>query len=304
MLGLPFLAAILPPVAVPVMPAIETQSESSGMRQGHEARSIVATSPLSPSIAAEAGRQPTAPGVEPGPTTVASGQRSHPDGISWPMWILSVYAIGVSVMFVRLAMGFALCRRMIRSSDFDERTGLPIEGPVSVELRERLRRIGVVVGTSPAISVPLTVGWLHPRILLPDGWRCWSPAKLDAALAHELAHVERRDTLLTLLAAVNVCVYWFHPLAWMLRRRLASLAEHACDDLAITWTGQRTQYARHLLEFARSIAVDRARLVATGLSMADGGDLRTRIGAILDRHRSWPVLWDVDSSRRCPLRPP
>ncbi len=55
--------------------------------------------------------------------------------------------------------------------------------------------------------------------------------------------------------------------------RLAALAERACDDLAMTWTGQRAQYARYLLEFARSMAEGRGRGVLAGLSMADGGDL-------------------------------
>ena len=200
----------------------------------------------------------------------------------WSSWILAVYLIGALLMLGRLALGFALCHRMIRSSNLP---GLPVEHVCSPELQDRLHRVAVILGTSPATAVPLTVGWLRPRILLPDGWRAWSTAKRDAALAHELAHVERRDTLITLVGAINLCVYWFHPLAWLLRRRLASLAEHACDDLAITWTGQRRQYARHLLEFARSMAGHRALLGTGGLSMADGGDLRSRIGAILDQHR-------------------
>ncbi len=280
MLGLPFLTAILPGVAIPVMPVVAMRPELSRMRAGGPAnRPIVASPPVANSTAAGGIPETT------GPTTVASLVAPAPDRIPWTIWIVSAYAVGLSVMLGRLALGFALCRRMIRSSDFPDGLGLPPEGACSWELRERLRRGHVAVGTSPTTSVPLTVGWLQPRILLPDGWRSWKPAKLDAALAHELAHIERRDTLLTLLGAINLCVYWFHPLAWLLRRRLASLAEHACDDLAITWTGHRTQYARHLLEFARSMAGDRARPAPGGLSMADGGDLRTRIGAILDRHR-------------------
>ncbi len=197
------------------------------------------------------------------------------------MWVLAVYLAGVAVMLGRLALGFVLCRRTIAASDFGDGS----EITAAAVLAERIRRARVVVGTCPATRVPLAVGWLRPRILLPDGWREWEPAKRDAALAHELAHVERRDTLLTLIGALNLCVYWFHPLAWLLRHRLASLAEHACDDLAIAWTGRRTQYARHLLDFARTLAGDRARLAAVALSMADGGDLRSRIGAILDRDR-------------------
>ncbi len=280
MLALPFLTSILPGVAIPVLPAIAMRPEPARMpAREPQDRPIVASTPVATRAVAAAIPRPT------GATSVAVEVARPTDRTSWPLCILWAYLVGVSVMLGRLALGFALCRTMIRSSEIRDGTGLPLEGSCSEELRERLRRGRVAVGTTPSTSVPLTVGWLRSRILLPEGWRAWGPAKLDAALAHELAHVERRDTLLTLLGAVNLCVYWFHPLAWLLRRRLASLAEHACDDLAITWTGQRAQYARHLLEFARSMAGDRARLAPGGLSMADGGDLRTRIGAILDRHR-------------------
>ena len=89
--------------------------------------------------------------------------------------------------------------------------------------------------------------------------RSWDPAKRNAALAHESRSVEQRTPLLTLIAALNLCVYWFHPLAWLLRFRLASLAEHACDDLAIAWTGRRGRTPRRLLEFAKTIAADTSR---------------------------------------------
>jgi beta-lactamase regulating signal transducer with metallopeptidase domain len=267
---------------VPILPAVAARP---AMDQPHDGERPVA--PIAaPPIASEPIARPLEPTSNPATQTSVTPP-THP--FSWPEWLLAVYLAGVVVMLGRLALGFALYRRTIAASQFSNGADIT-DSPI---LADRIRRAWVVVGTCPTTRVPLAVGWLHPRILLPDGWQQWDPAKRDAALAHELAHVERRDTLLTLIGALNLCVYWFHPLAWLLRHRLASLAEHACDDLAIAWTGRRTQYARHLLEFAKTIAGDRDRLAATALSMADGGDLRSRIGAILDRDRpaARPLGW-------------
>lgn len=279
MLALPVLAGLLPRLGMGVLPADPGGTRAE--RAVDVAPHVPKVAPM-PTVASPApmvaGPQPT--GVAPQPVPVSTSVR-----FSWPVCGLVVYLAGFAVMLGRLALGFALCRRMVAACGPRDRSGTE-DVPESSPLAGRIRRAGVVVQTCRATQVPLTVGWLRRRILLPEGWRDWDPARLDAALAHELAHVERRDTLITLIGAINLCVYWFHPLAWLLRRRLASLAEHACDDLAVAWTGQRAEYARHLLDFARSLAGEGARLAGTpALSMADGGDLRSRIGAILDRDR-------------------
>jgi beta-lactamase regulating signal transducer with metallopeptidase domain len=103
---------------------------------------------------------------------------------------------------------------------------------------------------SDRVTVPVTMGWLRPCILLPLDWRDWPPDKLDAVLAHEGAHVRRHDGLIAALAHVNRCIFWFHPLAWMLEHRLALLAEQACDESAVATLGDCNRYAHFLLEMA------------------------------------------------------
>ena len=90
-----------------------------------------------------------------------------------------------------------------------------------------LQRNGVVVGSSAALRVPMTLGWIRPRILLPECSQLWRSTGLEAVLAHELTHIQRRDYLFTLDGALNQCIYWFHPLALFLPRTLAALSEHA-----------------------------------------------------------------------------
>ena len=118
----------------------------------------------------------------------------------------------------------------------------------------------VQVEESDCTQVPLTTGALRMRLVLPVEWRTWSPEKLEAVLAHELAHAQRRDPLISLIAAINKCIFWFHPLSWWLERRLALLAEHAADDSALAGSRDSQSYARMVLEFASSLQ-QRRRLI-------------------------------------------
>jgi uncharacterized protein (TIGR03435 family) len=131
----------------------------------------------------------------------------------------------------------------------------------------------------------MTAGWLRPRILLPPEWHQWDRETMDAVLAHERAHARRRDGVVSLIAGINRCIFWFHPLAWFLEKRLALLAEEACDEMTVARTGDRTGYAYLLLDMAEKVNVSRGRLSGCALSMAATSHLRRRIEALLDEHR-------------------
>ena len=134
----------------------------------------------------------------------------------------------------------------------------------------------------PLIRVPVALGVIRPRILLPSDWNAWSAEKLQAVIAHEQTHIQRADGAVIFLAELNRCLYWFHPVAWWLRSQLGQLAETACDDAAIDCTGDRATYARHLLEVASAVSDRRGRLTPVGISMARRSNVETRINAILD----------------------
>jgi beta-lactamase regulating signal transducer with metallopeptidase domain len=139
---------------------------------------------------------------------------------------------------------------------------------------------------SDAISSPITWGVWRPVILLPAAASTWSNTQRDAALAHERAHIARRDWAVH-LAVWSVCaVFWFHPLVWLARRALVREAEHAADD-AVLATGVRpSDYAALLLSLART----RTPPAALGAGPSWAGD---RVRAVLDVRprcaRRWPV---------------
>jgi len=135
--------------------------------------------------------------------------------------------------------------------------------------------------STPEISTPLVFSGLRSVILLPETWSAWSPAKLRAVLLHELAHVERRDGWVMAAMSLTTTMFWFHPLAWLVRSRLMTLAEMACDDHAVREGRDRESYAEALLEIARS-GQGKRTLPATLPAMARTARVAGRIERILE----------------------
>ncbi|HLK67623.1 MAG TPA: TonB family protein [Bryobacteraceae bacterium] len=186
---------------------------------------------------------------------------------SWHVMLAFVYGAGALISLLRLAYGYAFTRRLLREAR-------PVDGEIC---------------ESSWISVPMTVGWLRPKILLPPTWRDWDETKLEVVLAHERCHVRRADWAIAGVAAINRSLFWFHPLAWWLERILGSLAEHAADDAALLETVSRAQYAEVLLDMAAAVSSSRGRTVWEAMAMAKTTEVHMRIDRILDETRQIPA---------------
>ena len=84
---------------------------------------------------------------------------------------------------------------------------------------------------SAAIPVPLVVGLLRPRILLPE--RELSPEQWEGVLTHELVHWRRHDLWIKWLAVLARAVHWFNPAVWWLVCRLEQDCELSCDEQTV-----------------------------------------------------------------------
>ncbi len=180
-----------------------------------------------------------------------------PQLMDWRESMLSIYVLGVCVLLLRLAMGTCGAYRLMHQARC-------VQGHL----------------TSSSCLSPITVGWLHAVTILPDGWGEWAQAKLDTVLAHENEHVRRHDPLFQWLALLNRAVFWFHPLAWWLERKLAALSEEACDMAVLERGHDPRDYSEYLLDLARSVTGARKRLRVLGMAMP-GCFLPQRIQKIL-----------------------
>lgn len=155
---------------------------------------------------------------------------------------------------------------------------------LSLRLRTAVRlREGVY--QSEWARTPFLFGVIRPRIILP-----FSLAEEDAAfvIAHEQAHLRRRDHWVKPLAFLLLSVYWFHPLLWLAWFLLCRDIELACDERVIRGMSreERAGYSQALLACS---ARGRGKPVCP-LAFGEAG-VRERVKAALSYRK--PAVWVV-----------
>jgi beta-lactamase regulating signal transducer with metallopeptidase domain len=195
--------------------------------------------------------------------------------LPWNVIAAAIYLLTTFFFLARFLTGVVWSRKLVRSSETIAQPST-IATLVSVAGRHAPR-----LAASEWISVPLTVGALRPTILLPSNWQEWDTHKLEAVLAHELSHVVRRDPLTQRLALLYRSIFWFSPLAWWLNRHIATLAEQASDEAALSGGADQKRYARTLLDFFGALQTTPRRIRWQGVSMARTGQAEKRLERIL-----------------------
>jgi bla regulator protein blaR1 len=133
----------------------------------------------------------------------------------------------------------------------------------------------LLTGSSTELGV---FGVFHPVLLLPaDVADRLSLVQLQAVVAHELAHVRRRDNLWAATHAVVQAIFWFNPLIWWLGGRLVAEREQACDEAVLAQGADAADYAASILAVCRYYACAPQACLAG----AAGADLTQRIAAIM-----------------------
>ena len=110
------------------------------------------------------------------------------------------------------------------------------------------------LGISPTVATPTAIGYLHPAVVVPAGFReCVDADEWDAVVAHECAHLARLDDWAKALQSAALRLCWWLPGLWILGRALDLERELASDEHAACESGSR-RYAACLLR----LATDRA----------------------------------------------
>jgi beta-lactamase regulating signal transducer with metallopeptidase domain/HEAT repeat protein len=216
-------------------------------------------------------------------TATASSDASGETGYGWPTVISALWAAVAVALLVRLKLRHDRLHRMLADRQ-------PVtEGPLPGRLAEMRRNAGiwhpVFLSTAPGCPGPLALGTreicVPPRFL----------AELDdeeqrAALAHELAHVARRDPVWHLVAGVIEAIGFFQPLNRVARIRMREAAEYLADDWAVRQTGARLGLAKCLAQVASWVSPGTDAIPTGTLAMAEGGSpLLLRVQRLLDEPR-------------------
>jgi uncharacterized protein (TIGR03435 family) len=138
---------------------------------------------------------------------------------------------------------------------------------------------GLTAVTAQAAVEPGIFGILRPVLVLPAGIHDrLTPPQFNAVIAHELAHVRRRDNLWSALHMLTETLFWYHPFVWMIGARLITERERACDEAALAQGIETSVYASGVIEVCRYY-VESPLACAAGIS---GGELKARLRQILD----------------------
>ncbi len=118
-----------------------------------------------------------------------------------------------------------------------------------LRLRHRLAEavpVGENVWVCDHIASPFLLGLMHPRIYLPSSL---DPQTAASVIAHEHAHLVRRDPIWKAVGFVLLALYWFHPLVWVAYILFCRDMELACDARATRdfSPAERKTYAEALL---------------------------------------------------------
>lgn len=133
---------------------------------------------------------------------------------------------------------------------------------------------------SEFVSSPFVFGLVKPKIYLPSGMDEVTAAHV---LAHERAHLVRRDHWWKVLAFVLLTVYWFSPLVWLAYVLLCRDIELACDEKVVRTMDapQRADYSQSLL----SCAVQGRRIAVCPLAFGEG-NIKARVKNVLSCKRT------------------
>lgn len=238
-------AAVVSPAQAPAQaPPLQTVAQAPGGPPTVEHR-IVRHRTGELEITAIRQRQ-AGPAVPPTPPIAAAP--GAPAGLTpWPMVLLGLWALGAAIALGRLAFAAHRLRKQLHG-----RRDV-IEDPVLESFLTLCSKAGLKkrprLTASAHLRSPIALG--RREICLPErAVDSLTPQQQHGMLAHEMAHLLRRDPLWTVGVAVAEAVLWFQPLNHLARRKIQEVAEYQCDDWAARQAGTGVHLAKCLAEVA------------------------------------------------------
>jgi len=182
-----------------------------------------------------------APQQTPETFIVSQVELSGRETTSWPQMLLGILIAGAAVRLCWLSIGLWQLRRYRTSAT----VLYPL--PESVVSAQQLTKQKAVVCVSPDDMGPVTFGFLHPIVLLPQRFLSLPEEAQRGIVTHELLHVRRRDWLASLFEEVIRGCFWFQPPVWCLLSQTKLAREQLVDAQVVTLTSAREPYIDALL---------------------------------------------------------
>lgn len=239
--------------------------------QGHGTTENVLLNPL---VINSAAALPPSPAVAPRPDSPSSGPLRLAAGPA--RWLGAAWLTGAAL--VVMAWISSLVARWALRHRSQHAAGAPwLQRAHEVEGWPLIDEVRVI----PQEITPCVWGVWKTVLILPASAESWPATKLKLVLAHECAHLLRRDPLWQMVSQCFLAAFWFHPCAWLLVRRSRAADEQTADDTVLRTEGDGPAYASLLVECARQFSLPPALQTAAS-AMANRTTLTRRVEAVLD----------------------
>ena len=138
---------------------------------------------------------------------------------------------------------------------------------------------------SENVSSPFVLGIINPRIYLPFSM---NEQDMEHVVAHEQAHIRRKDHWWKPLGFLLLTIHWFNPLMWLAYVLLCRDIELACDEKVIKGLGneQRADYTQALV----ACSVNRRMIAACPLAFGEVG-VKERVKSVMNYKE--PAFWVI-----------
>ncbi len=138
---------------------------------------------------------------------------------------------------------------------------------------------------SETVVSPFVLGIIKPKIYLPFNM---NGQNMDHVIAHEKAHIRRKDYLWKPLGFLILTLHWFNPMVWLGYILLCRDIELACDEKVVKELNneQRADYSEALL----ACSVNRRMIAACPLAFGEVG-VKDRIKSVLNYKK--PAFWII-----------
>jgi TonB family protein len=196
--------------------------------------------------------------------------------------LLGLYAVTVLYFAGRLGWSLYLTIKLVR-----EAIPLALDADKERLWSRCLRALSVtdaVALSSTDVAGPVTISFRRPVLLLPSGFseECSDDAFL-AAIAHEGAHMRRRDFQKNLLYEMTSLAIAFHPVTWMVKSQITQTRELICDDVATEKLIDSRTYAESLIQLATMVASVSRAISFNAIGIFDANILEKRLMKIHEK---------------------
>ncbi len=210
-------------------------------------------------------------------TTISEGRRP-----SWPIYLGVTWLAGSLVCAllagIRIGQFHHNLKETCLAGETLRRIGRAVAHELGLKLCPELRitnsRLGPMVWP---IGRP-------PIVVLPSGLiEELEEDQLRTIVAHEYAHVARRDCLVRWLEVLCTVLYWWHPCLWLARREIRQAEELCCDALVMrAYSGHTHQFGEALLKVDEFLSNAAYRSPILASEMRGAGQMKTRIEMIVN----------------------